>query len=149
MEEWKRYKLGDVCDLVAGFAFKSKDFGQYPNKVVKIADIQPPRVNSTDLSGVDVSSYDTSKLQKYVVKNGDYVLAMTGATIGKLGRIVNNIEALIKSIPNIINEIQLYLTELLSEYPNAQNEILNIFNITPIKRYTIMVKLLFSKLVQK
>ena len=93
MNEWKTYKLGKICDLVAGFAFKSKDFGLYPNKVVKIADIQPPIVSTTDLSGVNISSYDTSKLQKYVVKNGDYVLAMTGATIGKLGRIVNNIEA--------------------------------------------------------
>ena len=93
MNEWKTYKLGEICDLVAGFAFKSKDFGLYPNKVVKIADIQPPIVSTTDLSGVNISSYDTSKLQKYVVKNGDYVLAMTGATIGKLGRIVNNIEA--------------------------------------------------------
>ena len=95
MTEWKTYRLGDICDLVAGFAFKSKDFGAYPNKVVKIADIQPPVVNTNDLAGVDMSSYSTNKLCKYIVTKDDYVLAMTGATIGKLGRIINDIEAYI------------------------------------------------------
>ncbi len=91
--EWKTYRLGDICDLVAGFAFKSKDFGDYPNKVVKIADIQPPIVNTNDLVGVDMSNYDANKLRKYIVSKGDYVLAMTGATIGKLGRITDDIKA--------------------------------------------------------
>ncbi len=95
MTEWKTYRLGDICDLVAGFAFKSKDFGDFPNKVVKIADIQPPVVNTNDLVGVDLSNYDTVKLSKYLVSKGDYVLAMTGATIGKLGRITDDVEAYI------------------------------------------------------
>ena len=95
MIKYKTYKLGDICDLVAGFAFKSKDFGDYPNKVVKIADIQPPVVSTNDLTGVDMLNYDTNKLCKYIVTQGDYVLAMTGATIGKLGRITNDIEAYI------------------------------------------------------
>ena len=95
MTEWKTYRLGDICDLVAGFAFKSKDFGNYPNKVVKIADIQPPVVNTNELAGVDLSNYDTVKLSKYLVSKGDYVLAMTGATIGKLGRITDDVEAYI------------------------------------------------------
>ena len=95
MTEWKTYKLGDICNLVAGFAFKSKDFGNYPNKVVKIADIQPPVVNTNELAGVDLSNYDPIKLSKYLVSKGDYVLAMTGATIGKLGRITDEVEAYI------------------------------------------------------
>ena len=95
MTSWKTYRLGDICNLVAGFAFKSKDFGDHPNKVVKIADIQPPVVNTNELVGVDLSNYDTVKLSKYLVSKGDYVLAMTGATIGKLGRITDDVEAYI------------------------------------------------------
>ena len=95
MTSWKTYRLGNICDLVAGFAFKSKDFGNYPNKVVKIADIQPPVVNTNELVGVDLSNYDPIKLSKYLVSKGDYVLAMTGATIGKLGRITEDIKAYI------------------------------------------------------
>jgi len=86
--DWKECKLSDVCELVAGFAFKSKDFGGYNNKVIKIANITPPYVQMDNLSGVDISKYDKSKLNKFKVTVGDYVLAMTGATIGKLGRIL-------------------------------------------------------------
>jgi len=87
MTRWREVKLGDVCDLIAGFAFKSKYFGDYPNKVIKITNIEPPFVNMTDLSGVDLSEYNKQKLEKFMAKKDDYVLAMTGATIGKLGRI--------------------------------------------------------------
>ena len=110
-----KQRLIDICDLVAGFAFKSKDFGGYSNKVVKIADIQPPVVNTNELVGVDLSNYDTVKLSKYLVSKGDYVLAMTGATIGKLGRITNDIEAYInqrvltfRPIESIVNKDYLY-----------------------------------------
>ena len=87
---WQKVKLGNVCELVAGFAFKSKDFGGYPDKVVKITNIEPPLVNMTNLVGVDLSKYNRNNLAKFIVKRSDYVLAMTGATIGKLGRISND-----------------------------------------------------------
>ena len=91
--EWKEVQLCDTCNLIAGYAFKSKDFGDYPSKVLKIADINPPFVSSENSSGVDLSKYDLSKLDKYIVKKGDYILAMTGATIGKLGRYISEEQA--------------------------------------------------------
>ena len=116
-----KQRLIDICNLVAGFAFKSKDFGDHPNKVVKIADIQPPVVNTNELVGVELSNYDTVKLSKYLVSKGDYVLAMTGATIGKLGRIINDIEAYInqrvltfRPIESIVDKDYLYY-QLCSE----------------------------------
>ena len=93
MSEWKEVQLNETCDLIAGYAFKSKDFGNYPTKVLKIADINPPFVSSEKSSGVDLSNYDVDKLEKYIVKKGDYILAMTGATIGKMGRYVSNEQA--------------------------------------------------------
>ena len=93
MSEWKEVRLSDYCDLIAGYAFKSKDFGDYPTKVLKIADINPPFVSSENSSGVDLSKYDVSKLEKFLVKKGDYILAMTGATIGKLGRYISDEQA--------------------------------------------------------
>ncbi len=93
MSEWKEVQLSDFCDLIAGYAFKSKDFGDYPTKVLKIADINPPFVSSENSSGVDLSKYDVSKLKKFLVKKGDYILAMTGATIGKLGRYISDEQA--------------------------------------------------------
>lgn len=78
-----------MCDLIAGFAFKAKDFGEFPTKVVKIGDIKPPFVDYVGQVGVDISRYDTEKLLKYTVRYGDYVLAMTGATIGKVGKYIS------------------------------------------------------------
>ena len=80
--------LADVCDLIAGYAFKSKDFGDFNDKVIKITHITPPIVDMKGLSGVDFSKYNRAKLKRYIAQSGDYVLAMTGATIGKIGRIV-------------------------------------------------------------
>ena len=90
MEEWKDYKLGEVCDLIPGFAFKSKDFGDYKTKAIKIKDIKPPFVDFDGADGVCVDEYDVFKLKKYMVKKGDFILAMTGATIGKIGKYINN-----------------------------------------------------------
>lgn len=55
--EWKEVRLGDVCELIAGFAFKSKDFGNYQDKVIKIGDITPPFINYESETGVDLSNY--------------------------------------------------------------------------------------------
>lgn len=82
--EWKTVKLGEVCDLIAGFAFKAGDFGDYPSKVVKIKDIAPS-MDNTGLDGVDMSKYNSSKLDKFVLQRGDFVAAMTGS-LGKIGR---------------------------------------------------------------
>ena len=89
MEEWKSYKLCEICDLIPGFAFKSADFGDYSTKAIKIGDIQPPYVNRASMSGVNIEVYDKNKLSKFLVKRGDFVLAMTGATIGKIGRYID------------------------------------------------------------
>ncbi len=93
MSEWKEYSLSDCCHLIAGFAFKSKDFGDYPAKVLKIADINPPFVSSDSSVGVNLDNYDLRKIEKFIVKKGDYLLAMTGATIGKLGRYISEDDA--------------------------------------------------------
>ncbi|MGN0012426.1 MAG: restriction endonuclease subunit S [Candidatus Bruticola sp.] len=85
----KTVALYEVCNLVPGFAFKSENFGDYQDKVIKIGDIVPPDVDMEHLPGVDISCYNKDKLKQYLVSAGDYVLAMTGSTIGKVGRIRN------------------------------------------------------------
>ena len=88
MEEWKEYKLGDVCTMIPGFAFKSKDFGIGKDIAIKIKDIRPPFVETKEADKVDTSNYNQKKLSKFVVHKGEFLLAMTGATIGKIGKYI-------------------------------------------------------------
>lgn len=104
---WKKCKLGEICQLIPGFAFKSKDFGNFCYKVVKIADIQPPKIESEHLTGVNLDNYPIDKLSKYLITYHDFCVAMTGATIGKLGRYQGKVPAyinqrvlLFKATPN-------------------------------------------------
>jgi type I restriction enzyme S subunit len=92
MSEWKEYKLAEVAEVIGGFAFKSSEFGDRGLPVVKIKDIVPPNVDVRGCEKVDVSAYDDSRLEKYKLKKGDYLVAMTGATIGKVGRIREEFE---------------------------------------------------------
>ena len=90
MEEWKEYKLGDVCNMVPGFAFKSSDFGTGKDIAIKIKDIQPPYVETKC-----ADNYSLEKLSKFLVHKNEFLLAMTGATIGKIGKYINEEPAFI------------------------------------------------------
>ena len=78
----KKYALSDVCTIVPGFAFKSNDFGSGENIAVKIKDIEPPSVNIKNAERVCFTPQD-----KFRLSEGDYIMAMTGATIGKVGKL--------------------------------------------------------------
>ncbi len=83
--ELKKYKLGEIAEIIPGYAFKSTDFGSGNNIAIKIKDISP---YSVDVNSADRVSYSPN--EKFKVIYGDYVMAMTGATIGKVGRILSH-----------------------------------------------------------
>jgi len=74
MVEWK--KLGDVCDVLNGFSFKSQDYTQDGIRVIRISDVQ-----SGYISDKDKVFYPYEKLnefKKYVLNEGDIVMSLTG-----------------------------------------------------------------------
>lgn len=86
-EPWKRTRLGDVCRVIPGYAFKSSDWQAEGIPVVKIKNITTD--NAVDLTETDCvpESVLTPKLQKFILNDGDILLAMTGATAGKVGKV--------------------------------------------------------------
>ena len=92
MREWKECVLSDVADIIPGYAFKGEDFGNIGTPVIKIKDITPPSVNISSAEKVDLTRYSLSKLEKFKLKKGEFVVAMTGATIGKVGKLSENVE---------------------------------------------------------
>ena len=84
---WEMKRIGEVCDVIPGFAFNSKDLGETGIPVVKIGNI-------TDDYRVDINSVQCfpedlikEKHEKFMLANYDILIAMTGATAGKVGQI--------------------------------------------------------------
>lgn len=80
MEGWKEYKIKDVCQIVGGYAFKSKDFkkeGDIP--IVKIKSLKDRKIDISDSEFVDKSFLGLN--EKYHVNYNDYIIALTGSHI--------------------------------------------------------------------
>ena len=105
--EWK--PIGDVAKVVPGYAFKSKDWTDQGVQVVKIKNIQSDTtVNMTEADCVPEEIL-TERLAKFLLSDGDILLAMTGATAGKVGKLRTNQRALLnqrvaKLVPVTVDE---------------------------------------------
>lgn len=113
--------LGDVCTFVGGYAFKSIDLsdeqkeGQLP--VIKIGNLDME--GHIDISNVQYYTYDDS-LKKYQIVKDDILMAMTGATVGKVaisdrdGLLLNQRVGLIRANEDLVNK-EFLKTLLLSD----------------------------------
>ena len=76
-------KIGDYAKVKSGYAFKSEWWNNIGYKVIKIGNITN---NTIDLeSCAKVSEENIYKSSEFFVKTGDLLIAMTGATTGKIG----------------------------------------------------------------
>jgi len=80
-EYWEVKKLGDVCKLKNGFAFKSSDYSNGGVPVIRISDINSGIVSSRKAVRVNANT----EYENYLVENNDLLVAMSGATTGKFG----------------------------------------------------------------
>jgi type I restriction enzyme S subunit len=95
MTNWDSVSLDAVAEIIPGYAFKGNDFGQIGTPIVKIKDISPPKIDLTTAECIDLSKYPSKKIEKCRLQKGDFVVAMTGATIGKIGKLYDDIESFI------------------------------------------------------
>jgi len=87
---WQWKSIGEVCRVIPGFAFKSKDWTDTGIPVIKIKNIQADCSVNTSICDCIPSEIFTEKLNKFVARKGDILIAMTGATAGKVGRLLAN-----------------------------------------------------------
>ena len=79
-DDWEERKLGDIAPLRGGFAFKSSKFRNTGVPIVRISNI----LSSGEVGG-DFAYYDEQdKDDKYILPDKSAVLAMSGATTGKV-----------------------------------------------------------------
>ena len=78
----KNGKIGDYCSVKSGFAFKGSWWTDSGVKVIKIKTIDNNTVNFKDCSYVGDDKIQFA--EEFIAKEGDVLIAMTGATIGKI-----------------------------------------------------------------
>ncbi|CAM3545180.1 restriction endonuclease subunit S [Flavobacterium gelidilacus] len=83
-EGWEIKDLENVCGFQNGFAFKSNSFKYTGTPVVRITNIQNETIDLRKIVYIDRNDYDRD-LTKYEIKKGDLLIAMSGATTGKIG----------------------------------------------------------------
>ena len=108
---WIMCRLSNVCKINSGFAFSSNDYRTEGIPLIRISNIKNNTINLTECVFIKSTIDD-----KFIVSRGDLLIAMSGATTGKMGIYENdNIAYLNQRVGNIK---VLSDTLLLSEYRN-------------------------------
>lgn len=84
---WLMNTIGDVCEVLPGFAFKSKDLGDLGIPVIKIGNITESHSVNIESAQCLPENLLEKRHKKFLLQNGDILIAMTGATAGKVGRV--------------------------------------------------------------
>lgn len=80
-EHWEVNSLKYFVEIINGYAFKSEDYSDDEGvPIIRIGDISYP----VDVSNAKKATpKNLNELDRFIIKKGDLLLAMTGATIGK------------------------------------------------------------------
>ncbi|MBA2621622.1 MAG: restriction endonuclease subunit S [Acidobacteria bacterium] len=87
MADWKERKLRDIgCSFLSGYAFKSSDYRTSGIPLIKIGNIQNRNVFVNADGDFISTKLLNDKVSKYLVKNKDVLIAMTGqGSVGRVG----------------------------------------------------------------
>ena len=85
-DKWTKYKLGNICNFISGFSFSSEDFCDNGILLVKISNISGGTIINNEDVFLPLDYID--KYEQIVIKKYDLLIAMSGATTGKLA--INN-----------------------------------------------------------
>ncbi|MCK9335175.1 MAG: restriction endonuclease subunit S [Candidatus Cloacimonetes bacterium] len=94
-KEWEAGRFGDICKVKAGYSFKSSEFGSNGYRLIRISNIQEYTVKNLEN---DVFITPNLSTQEYELKLGDLLIALSGATTGKVGLVKR------ESLPALLNQ---------------------------------------------
>ena len=81
-KDWKVKRCKNISNFINGYAFDSKDFqNDFLYSVIRIGDIKEGYIDNINCLGVS----NNKGLDRYLIKENDILLAMSGATVGKVG----------------------------------------------------------------
>ena len=163
-KNWEVKKLGEVCDFQNGFAFKSNTYKERGLPIIRITNIQNQSIDTNELVFFDLMDYKEN-LDRFKVFKDDLVIAMSGATTGKIGiNTSDNVFYLNQRIGKFLPKKELnkyflyyYLSSKVEEslkiaigaaQPNLSTEQINNFEIPipPLSEQKRIVKIIETKL---
>lgn len=81
-KDWKVKRCKNISNFINGYAFDSKAFqNDFLYSVIRIGDIKEGYIDNINCLGVS----NNKGLDRYLIKENDILLAMSGATVGKVG----------------------------------------------------------------
>lgn len=78
-------RLGDICELGRGFAFKSEDYADEGVLNFRVTNVGKPVSDLGEQRFLPPNFME--EYEEYLLTGGEIVLVMVGATVGKLGRV--------------------------------------------------------------
>lgn len=129
-EGWQRGSVGDIALVFSGYAFKSKDWLEEGNPVIKIKNITEQ--NTVDISECQcVDDNVAEKAVKFKLLAGDMLIAMTGATVGKVGLLPSSDRTfyLNQRVGKFVSKIERNAISLLLPFFNSEKAQASIDNL--------------------
>ena len=84
--DWNLVRFKEVADLIHGYQFREHDFTKTGIPIVKIGEIgKEGNLNLSNCTFIDRIRLD--EFENRILKNGDILMALTGATLGKICRV--------------------------------------------------------------
>tara|TARA_R110000868_G_scaffold361305_1_gene623288 strand:+ start:3640 stop:4914 length:1275 start_codon:yes stop_codon:yes gene_type:complete len=87
-EGWEVKELGELVKILGGYAFKGKDFKDVGESVIKIKNISNNLVSIEGSNCIAVQVAEKTN-PKFQISPGSFLVAMTGAEVGKVGVVPN------------------------------------------------------------
>ena len=86
-EGWSYKKLGEVCEILNGFAFKSNIYAPKGIRVIRITNVQKGFIEDTEPKFYPFDSID--ELNRYLLKSQDLLISLTG-NVGRVALLAEN-----------------------------------------------------------
>lgn len=83
-EGWSYKKLGEVCEVLNGFAFKSEKYQDQGFRILRITNVQKGTVVDDDPKYYPFSEFESPKMKQYVLRENDLLVSLTG-NVGRVG----------------------------------------------------------------
>jgi type I restriction enzyme S subunit len=100
--KWPQVRLGEVCDVVSGYAYKSSDFVEVGIPVIKIKNIVSPYILLNDVQFIsDELAYQK---EKYLLKYNDILISLTGSNINQINSAVGKVGRVRYKEPSVLNQ---------------------------------------------